>query len=214
MTPDQTAAAPGVAPEDHAREARERRERSAGVGPFQAITAQYAARRTPMQRVADRLTHATSSPIFLLLHLAWFVAWIVVNSGAAGLVPFDPFPYGLLTLALSMEAIVLTIFVLMTQGRESAVAELREEITLRVNLRVEEEVTKTLQLVTGLYARLGYPVGDEAELREMLRPLDPHAIEQQLAAEIAAHPHPHPHPRAPGEAGEGWDGTERRRVAR
>lgn len=195
-------------PDEISPEAWERRERSAGAGSFRAVKAQYAARRTPMQRIADRLTHAASSPAFLLGHLAWFVVWIVANSGVAGMRPFDPFPYGLLTLALSMEAIVLTIFVLMTQGREAAVAELREEITLRVNLRVEEEVTKTLQLVTGLYARLGYPIGDEAELREMLRPLDPEAIEAQLAREIAADP------RAPTTAPTDWDGAERRRAPR
>ena len=89
-----------------------------------------------------------------------------------------------LTLVLSVEAIVLTIFVLMSQGREAAVAELREEITLQVNLRIEEEVTKTLQLVTGLYARLGLELGEEPELRDMLRPLDAHEIEHRLVAQM------------------------------
>jgi len=97
---------------------------------------------------------------------------------------FDPFPFGLLTMIVSLEAIVLSIFVLMAQSRESAVAELREEVSLQVILRMEEEVTKTLQLVAGLYARLGYQVGEDGELREMLGPLDPDRIERDLIAQI------------------------------
>jgi uncharacterized membrane protein len=163
----------------------DRRERVAGVSrAFGAVKAQHAARRTRAQALADQLTRIASSPTFLLLHLLWFAVWIAVNAGILDVPPFDPFPFGLLTLILSIEAIVLTIFVLMSQGREATIAELREEITLQVNLRIEQEVTKTLQLVTGLYARLGFPIGADADLREMLRPLDAHEIEQELTEQM------------------------------
>jgi uncharacterized membrane protein len=72
----------------------------------------------------------------------------------------------------------------MTQGRESAIGELREELTLQVNLRIEEEVTKTLHLVAGLYTRLGHTIGEDPELREMLRPLDPESIEREVTEQI------------------------------
>jgi len=191
----------------------ERRERTPVADQtFEAVKARHAARRSWMERAADRLAHVASAPSFLLVHVLWFVVWIVANSGVGGVEPFDPYPYGLLTLALSMEAIVLSIFVLMSQGREAAVAELREEITLQVNLRIEAEVTKTLQLVNGLYARLGFPIGREPELREMLRPLDAAEIEQQLAAQIAeTRPQ---RERGGSEDPPRWDGTERRGVAR
>src|SRR5690349_24242941 len=87
-------------------------------------------------------------------------------------------------MVVSLEAIFLSIFVLMSQNRESAIAELREEVTLQVNLRMEEEVTKTLQLVAGLYTRLGYRMGEDAELHDMLQPLDASAIEAELIAQI------------------------------
>ena len=61
---------------------------------------------------------------------------------------------------------------------------LREEVSLQVVLRMEEEVTKTLQLVAGLYARLGHQVSIDAELREMLGPLDPDTIEKDLIEQI------------------------------
>ena len=108
------------------------------------------------------------------------------HSGWFGLTAFDPFPFGLLTMIVSLEAIFLSIFVLMAQKRESAIAELREELTLQVNLRIEEEVTKTLQLVAGLYTRLGHRVGEDPELRAMLRPLDVEGIERDLLEQIEA----------------------------
>ena len=121
-----------------------------------------------------------------MFHAVWFLGWMLVNTGLVGIRPFDPFPFGLLTLVVSLEAIFLTIFVLMAQSHESAVAELREEVSLQVVLRMEEEVTKTLQLVAGLYTRLGHRVGDDPELREMLGPLDPDEIERDLMDQIKA----------------------------
>ena len=149
-----------------------------------SLAAQHAASRSPIEIAADTLTRWAASTPFLLVHVVGFAGWMVINSGAFGLEPFDPFPFGLLTMIVSLEAIFLTIFVLMVQSRESSVAELREEVSLQVLLRMEEEVTKTLQLVAGLYARLGQKVGEDPELREMLGPLDAEDIERDLIAQI------------------------------
>ena len=163
----------------------DRRSRSAAMNRARrAIKAEHAADRTLIERVADALTGFASSTPFLVLHVLWFAIWIPWNVGLLGFRPFDPFPFGLLTMIVSLEAIFLSIFVLMAQSREAAIAELREEITLQVNLRMEEEVTKTLQLVAGLYGRLGQRLGDDPELRQMLQPLDADAIERSLSAQI------------------------------
>lgn len=61
----------------------------------------------------------------------------------------------------------------------------REEMSLQVGLRLEEEVTKTLQLVAGLYARLGHKFADDPELHEMLQPLDVEGIERELVLQIS-----------------------------
>ena len=142
-------------------------------------------RSTTLEKIADVIAQFSGSIQFLVLNALWFVVWILWNT--APVVPhFDPYPFGFLTMVVSLEAIFLSIFVLMSQGRESAIAELREEIALQVNLRTEEEITKALQLLSGLYGRLGYKVGEDAELMEMLQPLDPLAIEQELAEQIRA----------------------------
>lgn len=149
-----------------------------------ALKARHAARRTFLEGIADRLSRIASSGYFLAAHVGWFALWVLWNTGLLGLRPFDPFPFGLLTMVVSLEAIFLSIFVLMAQRRESGIAELREEITLQVLMRAEEEVTKTLQLVAGLYPRLGQTLAADPELDAMLRPLDADAIERQLTWQI------------------------------
>jgi len=149
-----------------------------------SLAADHASRRSRIERMADALTRAAASTPFLVFHVVWFGAWVLANTGMLGLEPFDPFPFGLLTLVVSLEAIFLSIFVLMAQSRESSVAELREEVSLQVVLRMEEEVTKTLQLVAGLYPRLGQQVANDPELQEMLGHLDADRIEQALIRQI------------------------------
>ena len=175
-----------IAPSPIDDPAERRRRRFVANRAFGAIKAQHAAHRTPLERAADRLNAVASSTPFLLMHVLWFAGWILWNTGHLGFAPFDPYPFGFLTLVVSLEAIFLSIFVLMSQKRESAIAELREELALQVNLRMEEEVTKTLQLVSGLYTRLGHVMGEDPDLHEMLEPLDVKLIEEGLLAEIKA----------------------------
>lgn len=163
----------------------ERRSRSNGSSrQVEAVKARFAAEMTPMERLAGSLITVVAGTPFLILHVVWFGVWIAWNLGALGMKPFDPFPFGLLTMVVSLEAIFLSIFVLMTQNRESRIGELREEMTLEVDMRMEEEVTKTLELVTGLYGRLGFTLGEDEDLRGMLQPLDKRQIEQELESQI------------------------------
>ena len=180
--PDIPAAAPAGATAGERRSARHVANRA-----FMAIKAQRAADRTRIEQIAENLNEFASSTPFLVFHVIWFLIWLPWNIGAFrvfGLAPFDPYPFGLLTMVVSLEAIFLSIFVLLAQKREAAIAELREELSLQVGLWTEQEVTKTLQLVTGLYRRLGHPLAEDVELKQMLGPLDVHGIEARLLAEI------------------------------
>ena len=155
---------------------------------MRAVKGKFAAELTPVERISNRLPIIAGSTPFLVFHVGWFAAWIGWNE-LAGHRAFDPFPFGLLTMVVSLEAIFLSLFVLMTQNRESTIAEVREEVTLAVTLRVEEEVTKVLQLVAGLYPRLGQQVADDPELAAMLQPLDADAIERDLSDQLKALDH-------------------------
>lgn len=175
---------PAGTPSSRAGGERRSRRSMAHTQAFRAIKARHSGERSRMEIIATWLTEFASSTGFFVFHVIGFTAWIVWNLGILGLPQFDPFPFGLLTMIVSLEAIFLSIFVLMTQGRESAIAELREELTLQVNLRIEEEVTKTLHLVAGLYTRLGHTIGEDPELRAMLRPLDPELIEKEVTDQL------------------------------
>ena len=168
----------------------DRRRRLIADRRLQAAKARYAAGRTVFEALSDSVADATGSMQFLVAHVLWFAVWILLNMGIGGLEPFDPYPFGLLTMIVSLEAICLSIFILMTQNRDAQIAELRDEVTLEVNLRIEDEVTKSLQLITGLYRRLNLPLAEDPELQRMLQPLDAGEIERELANQIRLRPIP------------------------
>ena len=179
-------AANGEGPEPGYAASERRKRRTVANLAIGAIKAQHAAYRSPLERFVDRLNAIAGSTPFLMVHVVWFGLWILWNTGMLGFRKFDPYPFGFLTMVVSLEAIFLSIFVLMAQQRESAIAELREELSLQVSLRVEQEVTKTLQLVAGLYTRMGHRVSDDPELHHMLQPLDVKGIERDLLEQIEA----------------------------
>lgn len=68
-------------------------------------------------RAADGIPSFSGSMFFIYLHVAWFSTWVLFNTGRLGVHSFDPFPYGLLTMIVSLEAIFLSALVLITQNR-------------------------------------------------------------------------------------------------
>jgi len=92
-------------------------------------------RRRLQDRAADRITAFSGSLVFVYVHVVWFAAWIVWN--VVGHDRFDPFPFGLLTLIVSLEAIFLSTFVMLSQNREAARSEIRSEIDFETNVLSE-----------------------------------------------------------------------------
>lgn len=89
-------------------------------------------------RTADRITSFAGSMQFVYIHLVWFGVWIALNVGLAGVgLEFDRFPFGLLTMVVSLEAIFLATFVMISQNRQAARADLRSDIDFENNVRAE-----------------------------------------------------------------------------
>jgi uncharacterized membrane protein len=89
-------------------------------------------------RVADAISAFAGSIPFIYVHVLWFTLWVAINLGALGRArEFDPFPFGLLTMVVSLEAIFLSTFILITQNRQEAKSELRAEFDFRNNVRGE-----------------------------------------------------------------------------
>jgi uncharacterized membrane protein len=112
--------------------------------------------------VADAVTLVTGNIGFAYFSVAWFLSWIVINSGIIpGVPPFDPYPYGLLTTTVSLEAIFLSLFVLISQNRQAARDKVRNDIEYEANLNAElgvrelrEQVDELQQLVMQHFAAL------------------------------------------------------------
>jgi uncharacterized membrane protein len=89
-------------------------------------------------RLADRVTAFAGSLNFVYIHTAWFAVWIVINAGLLGAsAVFDKFPYGLLTMVVSLEAIFLATFVMVSQNRQAARSDIRSDLDFENNLRSE-----------------------------------------------------------------------------
>ncbi len=98
-----------------------------------------ASERSVQDRIADAITAFSGHMVFVYVHIVWFGVWILLNTGWFGMPPFDPFPYGLLTMVVSLEAIFLATFVLISQNRLSAEAEYRADLDLHIGLLTEHE---------------------------------------------------------------------------
>ena len=94
--------------------------------------------RDAQDQVADRITSFAGSLNFVYLHTVWFGIWILLNVGLLGAgLAFDKFPFGLLTMIVSLEAIFLSTFVMVSQNRQAERADIRSQLDFETNLRAE-----------------------------------------------------------------------------
>lgn len=137
--------------------------------------------RTIQDRIADTITAFSGHLGFVYVHIGWFSLWILLNSGRFGLPPFDPFPYGLLTMVVSLEAVFLATFVLISQNRLSDEAEHRADLALQIGLVTEHEVTRVLQMLDAIQDKLGIDNDADSELADLEMDTKP----EDVLAEIA-----------------------------
>jgi uncharacterized membrane protein len=132
------------------------------------------------ERLADHLTSFTGSMWFVYLHTAWFAFWITANLGLLGLPAFDPPPFGVLTLIVSLEAIFLSTFVLISQNRDADAQERREELDLQINLLSEHEVTRILYLADLIADKLDVRRPESLELEDLEEDVEPDSLLAEL----------------------------------
>jgi len=152
--------------------ATRQRENQAAMRAQNPNEAFAASRITPWQRLSDVIATVSASQWFSLFHVTWFGLWIILNVTGSliythsiivpdekkALLPgwvFDPFPFGLLTMVVSLEAIFLAIFVMVSQNRQSEKDRLRTDLDYQVNVRAQEEVLRISQRLSNIEAKLG-----------------------------------------------------------
>ena len=107
---------------------------------------------TPLQKVADWIAWFSGSMSFLMLNGAWFIIWISLNTVFG--VRFDPFPFGLLTMIVSLEAIFLSCFVLVSQNRQAEKDRVRADIEYEVNIKAELEIAHLHEKTDRIYEKM------------------------------------------------------------
>jgi uncharacterized membrane protein len=143
------------------------------VAAVAEIEAAERARRTLGERFSDAIAAIAGTAWFAGLHVAWFAGWVVWNTGRVpGWRPIDPFPFNFLTLVVSLEAIFLTIFVLISQNSLTRQSERRAHLDLQVNLLAEQESTKTVALLERIARKLDVRVPADPDELDAASPTD------------------------------------------
>jgi uncharacterized membrane protein len=143
------------------------------------------AQRTRFDKLADGVTRVCGSMRFVVFHVVWYAVWIVANVALPTRERWDPFPFAFLTLTVSLEAIFLSAFILISQSRQSALGERRAQLDLQVNLLSEQENTKMLELLEKIGEKLGIHMSDDPDVQALEKATRPRELLQQIDQTMA-----------------------------
>jgi uncharacterized membrane protein len=142
--------------------------------------------RSVTDRLSDSITRFAGSSVFIILHIIWFTVWIILNLGRVPIIhPFDPYPFTFLTMVVSLEAIFLSIFVLISQNRMARQADRRAHLDLQINLLAEQENTMMLRMLERLCEKQGIKTESlKEEIRSLFEKTDVHALMHELEKQL------------------------------
>jgi uncharacterized membrane protein len=133
------------------------------------------------ERLSQIVTNTAGTPWCAAGHLVGFLSWTLWNVVAPSALRFDPYPFGLLTLIVSMEGVILAVFVLISQNRMSAQTDRRDHLNLQVNLLAEQEMTMVLRMLDRIAKRVGTSEAhDEHEARELMEHTNIYELMEEL----------------------------------
>ncbi|HTE17493.1 MAG TPA: DUF1003 domain-containing protein [Armatimonadota bacterium] len=145
------------------------------------VRRQSEGQRGTQERVADAITRFTGSLPFVYLHALVFGGWLICNIGLIpGVKPWDPFPFVMLAMIASVEAIFLSTFVLISQNRMQVMADKRADLDLQVNLLAEHEITRLIKLVDAIAEHMGVATGDDPEVEQLKKDVAPEVVLQEI----------------------------------
>lgn len=135
--------------------------------------------RTPTDRLAEKIANFCGSMTFVWVHVVWFGGWILFNS-LPGTPHVDPFPFTFLTLIVSLEAIFLSTFILISQNLDSRISERRSHLDLQLNLLSEQENTKMIIMLHAIAAKVGADLTHDPQLKALSEETQPERLIEQI----------------------------------
>ena len=135
--------------------------------------------RTTTDRFADAIANFCGSMTFVWVHVVWFGFWIIVNL-VPGIHHIDPFPFTFLTLVVSLEAIFLSTFILISQNHDAKISERRNHLDLQINLLSEQENTQMLMMLRAIAEQVGADIGADDEVEALTEETKPQRLVKQI----------------------------------
>lgn len=165
-------------------------DRSSGSGRVDQLTEQNVeailrmeeaakGKRTRSDLVAEAIAGFCGSMVFVWVHVAWFGIWIVINL-VPGIHHIDPFPFTFLTLVVSLEAIFLSTFILISQNHDTKISEKRNHLDLQINLLSEQENTQMILMLRAIAEKLGVQVTNDFHLEALSEKTKPEELARQI----------------------------------
>lgn len=125
------------------------------LGEFRFAEEEIARESRVHEKIADRIAAFIGNPYFIVVHAVWFLLWIAANTGVITVSRmFDAYPFGLLGIILSIEAIFITGFLLISQNRQGAHADKRSELDYEVNVRTFREIQQMKSIMADILVRI------------------------------------------------------------
>ena len=150
------------------------------VERIQALEAAEHEKATQADRVADAITRFSGSIMFVWVTVLLIGGWMACNLLLPRHERIDPFPFPLLTLVLSIEAIFLSIFILMSQNRAARVSDKRSHLDLQLNLLSEQENTKLLLMLEQIGKAVGAEMRRDPDVEVLVQATKPEALSRQI----------------------------------
>lgn len=147
------------------------------------------ANRSRADRIAAFVAGFCGSMPFVWMHVAAFAFWISFNSWP-GLAHFDPYPFTFLTLMVSLEAIFLSSFILISQNYELRISDRRNQLDLQINLLTEQENTKMLQILERIAKKVGANIEGDPDIPVLKQDTDPEKLVAQIEQAQRENPAP------------------------
>lgn len=138
--------------------------------------------RTSTDRLAEAIANFCGRMTFVWVHVLWFGGWIVINL-VPGIPHIDPFPFTFLTLVVSLEAIFLSTFILISQNHDTRISERRSHLDLQLNLLSEQENTKMIAMLQAIASKVGADLSQDPHIQLLSQETQP----EKLAAQIEEH---------------------------
>ena len=137
--------------------------------------------RTSSDRVAEVVANFCGSMVFVWVHVVFFSVWILFNT-VPGLPQLDPFPFTFLTLVVSLEAIFLSTFILISQNHDARISDRRNHLDLQVNLLSEQENTQMIAMLRAIAEKIGVDLSQDSYLEALSEQTRPQRLAEQIQA--------------------------------